>query len=373
VKFVYKIHSGFDGFTPQRIPERMLEKNLLRLGWKRYLDVVDRGMEVWLYFRGPHRFDDGVYLMGTVSEIDFQQERVLLRVREYSTETPITDAATSQRLPDVVSIRYQQVFVLPEELDQAAPPSPRAKLVKPVECTVGDAAVSCAQKMCGRCATWDTFPLIRADDMWWPPNLSDEFEGFAAAYWVIPTRCYLSRYLLKPPVRQASELFYRFKVGEGPIAYPLSLGIYQALQRQGFAGDFDAVVPIPLSPDKAALGELHRAKGLAEEISEMLSVPLVEGLKLGESISKRRLLAEGGTRSSFAARYFRALSVSRRLKQSRRALLVDDVCTHGTTLSTALRRLRVEHPGLELVAATAGQMILKSVVRHDARLVAHAS
>jgi hypothetical protein len=53
VKFLFKINSGFDGFRPARIPDRLEPGGLLPLGWDRYIDAVDDGSEVWVYFRGP--------------------------------------------------------------------------------------------------------------------------------------------------------------------------------------------------------------------------------------------------------------------------------------------------------------------------------
>src|ERR1700729_2536258 len=51
VKFLYKIYSGYDGFQPARIDGRMIDGKTLRLGWDKYLDVVEPGAEVWVYFR----------------------------------------------------------------------------------------------------------------------------------------------------------------------------------------------------------------------------------------------------------------------------------------------------------------------------------
>ena len=44
MRYVYKIHSGYDGFSPKRIPERMSGKTL-RLGWKRYVDAIRDKLE----------------------------------------------------------------------------------------------------------------------------------------------------------------------------------------------------------------------------------------------------------------------------------------------------------------------------------------
>ena len=52
-------------------------------------------------------------------------------------------------------------------------------------------------------------------------------------------------------IRRTDELFRRFKTGEANLAFPLALGIREALATREL-DSFEAVVPIPLSPDKAA-------------------------------------------------------------------------------------------------------------------------
>ena len=55
-RFLYKIWSRYDGFTPTRIPDRGDGRGRLILGWTRYIDVIEAGAEVWVYFYGPHAF-----------------------------------------------------------------------------------------------------------------------------------------------------------------------------------------------------------------------------------------------------------------------------------------------------------------------------
>jgi hypothetical protein len=63
LKFLFKIWSGYDGFRPAEIPNRQLPGGLLRLGWGRYIEAVELGTEVWVYFHGPHAFENGVYVI----------------------------------------------------------------------------------------------------------------------------------------------------------------------------------------------------------------------------------------------------------------------------------------------------------------------
>lgn len=357
MKFLYKIHSAYDGFTPRRIPERLLPGAILRLGWERYIDVVDIGHEVWVFFRGPHRFEDGVYVKGIISRIDVDQRSVFIRVREYSTDQPLTDRITSTRVADAVKTRYVQVFLLPREW-----------LVSP-ECSVNLAAESCRRRECEACHTWQQLPLIAKNACGWPSRLSPHYANYAPAYWVIPSRCYLHSDISEP-VRRTSELFYRFKTGEEALSYPLALGIYNALSKRKEL-EFDCVVPIPLSPDKEQLGEIHRTRLLAGELAKLLGVRVVEALTLNEPISKRRLLNSGYSRGAFEWRYTKALEVSDKIKNYNRILIVDDVCTEGLTLRCAIRCIRQVHSECQATATTAGQMIVKGVVRNENALRKH--
>jgi hypothetical protein len=61
----------------------------------------------------------------------------------------------------------------------------------------------------------------------------------------------------------------RFKVGDKELAYPLALGMYTGLSQRRLL-DFDAVIPIPLSPDKEQAGEIHRTKLLGLEPARLL-------------------------------------------------------------------------------------------------------
>lgn len=355
MKFLYKIYSGYDGFTPSRIPDRMIAGDFLQLGWQRYIDVVNIGEEVWVYFFGRHNFENGVYVKGIVSKINAAKRLVFIRIRQYSTDQPLTDAATSLRIASAVATRNVQVFLLPTEWAVAP------------ECTVDAAADSCRNRQCESCPTWQGLPRIANENCGWPQRLSHRFTAFAPAFWVIPSRGYLRGRNVAEPIRRVSELFYRFKMGEGALAFPLALGIYAALAKQKIL-DFDCVIPIPLSPDKEKAGEINRTRLLAKELGALLGVKVVEVLSLNQPISKRRLLSAGYTSSQFEHKYYQSLEVEPDINKFVRVLVVDDVCTQGTTLSCALRRITDIHPTCEVAATTAGQMILKAVVKNDKAL-----
>lgn len=236
MRFLYKIHSSYDGFRPAVLPDRM-EGHRLRLGWRHYIDVVEKGWECWLYFHGPHRFENGVYAKGIVDDIDLANGVVSLRLREYRTDQPITSRETSARVAEAVAPRYRQVFVWPDDWTEA----PHCEL---------DA---CMARQCDDCKTWKRLPLIGNGHSTRPRRLRwSTYEDIVAAHWIVPSRCYETR--IADEVRDLTKRFTEFKWGEMAYAYPFALSIFEQLRQRELL-EFDYVVPIPLSPDKAEKGE----------------------------------------------------------------------------------------------------------------------
>jgi predicted amidophosphoribosyltransferase len=170
-------------------------------------------------------------------------------------------------------------------------------------------------------------------------------------------------------IRRTSELFKRFKTGQKELTYPLALGIHRRLDEE-VSGSFDAIVPIPLSPEKASAGEIHRTRLLARELSALRQVPVREVLSLDVAISKRRLRTmQGLGYRQFEARYYQALQVDSTAGTLGRILLVDDVCTEGSTMRSAARRLAEASPHAEIVLAAAGQMVVRPAVLDETALL----
>lgn len=312
-----------------------------------------------MYFRGPHRFEDGVYVKGVVDKVDVGGKRVLIRVREQSIREPLTDPETGRRVAELVARRYQQVFLVPEE-------------VAPLkECSLATTADSCRGRNCGFCPVWRALPRVEAETLGWPSRLPTDVAAYVPAYWVLPPRTFLyyTGRDVQPSVRQTSETFHRFKTGEEDLAYPLALGIYQALVDGGVTA-FDCIVPIPLSPDKEKAEEIHRTRLLAQELAHLLDTDVVELLSLNRPISKRVLRGQYRySAQQFETAYSDALELHQDAELLGRVLLVDDVCTEGSTLRAAVGRLAELNHDCEVVVATAGQMAVRAAVRDEERLL----
>jgi hypothetical protein len=360
VKFLYKIWSGYDSFTPAAIPVRRESSGLLRLGWERYIEAVEPYSEVWVYFFGRHAFENGVYVKGVAHTVDVDRAEVLLRMRQYSTARPLTDAATNAHIAQLVKARGLQVFLLPEALD-AAP-----------ACDVTTSASTCGRRDCGSCPTWQALPLVQPRNLGRPHRLPDDLSGFVPAYWVIPPRNFIhqSGERLKTDYQQTNELFRRFKTGEQKLAFPLALGIHEALAERNLGG-FEAVVSVPLSPDKEQAGEINRTRLLARELSRLLGTRVREMLELSAPISKRRLRGElGYSAAMFECAYRSRLVVDDAVRSLTRIVLVDDVCTEGSTIRATASALQAANQSLDIVAVTAGQMTVRAAVEHEEDLIA---
>lgn len=352
MRFLYKIWSGYDGFRPRVIPNRADARGRLTLGWHHYIDVLERGAEVWVFFHGPHAFTPGVYVKGFVQEIDPAENRVLLRMREWSTDEPLADDATNAVVADAVAQRGRQVFYLPQTLI----PTPTCNIQ------------NCAIRQCDNCARWAHLPVVADGTYAWPSRLPGTLTDFVPGYWVVPTRSFVYRLSRRVSrgIRETTDLFYQFKAGEERLAYPLARGIYEALRRRGTL-DFDAIVPVPLSPDKAQ--ELHRTRALARELGGLLGIRVVEALSLRQPVSKRRLRNQGWSAPEFERHYLGLLDVAPHMIRHTNVLLIDDVCDHGSTLRCASVRLRQAHPAIQVTAVAAGQMVIREAVRDESVLV----
>ena len=358
MRYLYKIWSGYDGFTPRQIPARKETNGRLELGWKLYLDDVEPNDEVWVYFHGPHAFEDGVYLKGKIDEISANDRSVFLVITEESAVQPITAGVTSKRVADTVSQKNRQVFLYPQAWGDNE------------KCTALSTGSTCAEKRCELCDIWMGLPIIRQEEQKRPSRLTQEVIEFVTGYWVIPRRCFLyyENQRIRAEVIRSTELFYTFKLGHEELAYPLALGVYEALRNRGLTA-VEAVVPIPLSPDKAELGELHRTRALAKQLSLLMGVPVRKMLSLAYPISKGRMIQAGWGTVDFEENYREAMCVDASAAAVTSILLVDDVVTRGSTLSVAAEAIKDRSPDVKITAALAGQMILKESVSDASRFL----
>ena len=354
MRFLFKIYSGYDGFRPAVIEQRM-DDGLVPLRWPVYFDDAEKGAEVWIYFHGPHRFENGVYIRGRIQHRDPQTSKVYLDPTEYSTSKPLSDPATSAQVAEAVRTRHRQVFFFPPSL------------VPIPDCDLHSRATTCSSRRCQDCDRWQHLPTIVDNSFRTPERITTE-RGlkFRAGVWVVPSRCYLRSAAIPVGIHDTSNLFYRFKVGDEAMAFPLAAFIDRAIRMDDGVDldSIDAIIPVPLSPHKIALNELHRTRVLAAQLEELTRVPVLEAVSLRESITKRSLIQDKAwTMAQFENRYRSLLDVVAEVANLRSVIVIDDVATRGSTLRCMVRTLRTVKDDLEILAVTAGQMILAATCR----------
>jgi hypothetical protein len=356
MRWLYKIWSGYDGFRPSRIPERLASGGELNLGWALYADVAEPGDEVWVWFYGPGSYKPGVYVKGIVESIDPVAKRLVLQTQEWHSSQPLTEPHENEVLALIVAPRRRQVFVLPEDFRRFD------------ECTATQpAASSCKAKKCDFCTYWEKLPVIRKEHVNTPPLLQGKVTAFVPAFWVVATRSFVWREPERQRlgVKRTTSMFYRFKVGEASLAYPLAKGMVAGLAKHNLI-EADAIVPIALSPEKLSAKEIHRTRLLAEALSALIKVPVVEALELTAPKGKRASKNAGESAQQFRRSYASLLKVDEaRLDGMRRIILVDDVCTYGNTMAASIQAMRASSVAADVVACTAGQMTVLDAVADE--------
>lgn len=348
MRFLYKINSGYDGFRPSVIEDRLDDEGLLRLGWKLYIDEVNKGDECWLYFKGRHAFVNGIYARGRVMEVDRSDLCIFIKLDWYDLYDPLFQNDDRDQLAQsITNIHYRQVFVWPDEFA----PSDRCDLS------------SCRHRHCEGCPNWKSAPFVSEDTCRNPHRLKQRIDAFVPAFWILPPRSYAitQGLTISRGTKWITHHFAEFKLGEKAYAFPLALGIWSQLASREIT-EFDGIVPIPLSPDK--IGEYNRTMGIARELSNLAGIKVVDALALESPISRRQYKSLGYSHAQFEKDYFEALNVRSQVKRLNRILLIDDVCTEGSTLNTTIKSIYTENPSIRITVATAGQMIMRKSVKN---------
>lgn len=120
------------------------------------------------------------------------------------------------------------------------------------------------------------------------------------------------------------------------------------MAESGLYADVDAVVSVPLHWTRRVRRGYNQAEVIARELSRELEAPLCPGL-----LGRRRRTRSQTTMDAEGKRLnVRGAFVARRVRECRHILVVDDVCTTGSTLSECYLALRkVFGPEVRISAA----------------------
>lgn len=109
----------------------------------------------------------------------------------------------------------------------------------------------------------------------------------------------------------------------------------------GYFHDIDVIVPVPMHWLKQARRGYNQAERLASGISEVTDIPVIPALRAVRA-HKTQTAKSLGERLDNTAGIFAPLRPE--TVEGRHALLVDDVCTTGSTLSSAAEALLAAAP-----------------------------
>jgi predicted amidophosphoribosyltransferase len=98
----------------------------------------------------------------------------------------------------------------------------------------------------------------------------------------------------------------------------------------------------------------------------LLGIDVRESLKLDRPISKRAL---GLSAETFERRYAEALSCAGMRPNPTRVIVVDELCTQGSTLAVATAKIRERYPDCQVVGATAAQMTIVEAIADGSGLL----
>lgn len=122
-------------------------------------------------------------------------------------------------------------------------------------------------------------------------------------------------------------------------------------------GAADAVVPVPLHPDRLAERGHNQAQVIARSVARATGLEsLPHALSRSRQAARRRGAAG---RAARAESVLGAFAAARRLVEGRRVLLVDDLYTTGATLGACARALAAAGAS-EVVALTVARVLLRN-------------
>lgn len=135
-----------------------------------------------------------------------------------------------------------------------------------------------------------------------------------------------------------SRILNRFKYDPcGNSYYAFAFGIMQALRRNRLSGDFDIIVSIPMEKSDYNARGYNQTELIADELHFLMDKPHIKALKKVRRTEPQKSLDGEKRRLNMID----AFNVENELLISdKRVLVIDDLCTTGSTLSEAARAIR---------------------------------
>lgn len=152
------------------------------------------------------------------------------------------------------------------------------------------------------------------------------------------------------PGNSVARLTYDFKYhGYGGLARRMGQAMYDEMIYSDFFTDIDALVPVPIHWLRRMRRTYNQSEMLARGISDRSGIPVVDVLRARRHKSQTRL--QGAKRRMNTSGKYRTVK-SDRLASDAHVVLVDDVCTTGSTVCEAARALLTQYPSLTISVLT---------------------
>lgn len=125
----------------------------------------------------------------------------------------------------------------------------------------------------------------------------------------------------------------------GNSYYAFACGISSAITERGIAGDIDMTVPVPISKKSMKERGYNQSELIAKELRYIIDVPYVNALvKVKDTAAQKSL--KMSERAGNVSGAFGVPEDKKTVIAGKRLLVIDDVCTTGSTLSEAARTLK---------------------------------
>ena len=137
----------------------------------------------------------------------------------------------------------------------------------------------------------------------------------------------------------------------GNSYYAFAVGIYEAVKAKGFDDDIDLIVPIPSSKRSLKKRGYNQTELIAKELRYLIGAPYANVLEKVTETKEQKSL-HMNERAANVAGAFGIRKKAPEIK-GKTILVIDDVCTTGSTLAEAARTLKAAGAGKVYTAAFA--------------------
>lgn len=353
--FIYRINTSYDGFTPEKIPERINNKKF-QYNWGAYLEAVDKNDIVLTYFTGSCR--PGIYLISRViaTSIGKREANVEGKVIAYNPQKPLVDRSRNKTL-------FEKLWVRPRGAELVVPESAERQIFELIKEYAPYVILPGSPE----------FPTLNLSDV--PRiDLTQDISSYLArfkiigTFWIRPSQ---ASWIASAPnwLSYITGSFSKFKGGDpsNVESFAVALSDQIIAHYKPTGRYFSAICSVPLNEAKKKAGEYDRVRELAVRVAGRIGVPYKPLFELAGNVSRRLYKLTGLAESCFKEDYLANLRIKETrpfieaINEGKMLLLVDDVFTDGVTTRTIVEGCRnaVNDNRLEFVVATLGIMTKK--------------